>query len=84
MKRSVALIVSALMGAVFLSAGSTAATATPYCGITWALSPIHKPPCRLKGTFPVSDRVSIRASTASSSTSTETSTGSMFVMYRLS
>lgn len=35
MKRSVALIVSALMGVVFLSAGSTAATAAPYCGITW-------------------------------------------------
>lgn len=39
MKRSVALIVSALMGAVFLSAGSTAATAAPYCGITWGSLP---------------------------------------------
>ena len=39
MKRSVALILSALMGAVFLSAGSTAATAAPYCGIVWGSLP---------------------------------------------
>ncbi|MCU1445869.1 hypothetical protein [Cryobacterium sp.] len=35
MKRSVALILSAIMGAVFLTAGTSAATAAPYCGITW-------------------------------------------------
>ena len=35
MKRSVALILSALMGAVILTSGTTAATASPYCGITW-------------------------------------------------
>jgi len=35
MKRSVALILGALLGAVFLTAGSPAATAAPYCGITW-------------------------------------------------
>ncbi|WP_104166705.1 hypothetical protein [Cryobacterium sp. N22] len=39
MKRSVALILSALMGAVFLTSGSTAATAAPYCGITWGSLP---------------------------------------------
>lgn len=44
MKRSVALILSVLMGAVFLTAGSltagsTAATAAPYCGITWGSLP---------------------------------------------
>ena len=43
MKRSVALIVSALMGVVFLSAGSTAATAAPYCGITWGSLPDSQP-----------------------------------------
>jgi hypothetical protein len=35
MKRSVALILSPLIGAVFLAAGGTAATAAPYCNITW-------------------------------------------------
>ena len=35
MKRSVALILGALLGAVFFTAGSSAATAAPYCGITW-------------------------------------------------
>ena len=39
MKRSVALIVGALMGAVFLTAGSSGATAAPYCGITWGSQP---------------------------------------------
>lgn len=39
MKRSVALILSALMGAVFLTAGSSAATAAPYCAITWGSLP---------------------------------------------
>jgi hypothetical protein len=39
MKRSVALVVSALMGALFLSAGGTAAVADPYCGITWGSLP---------------------------------------------
>ncbi|TFB96198.1 hypothetical protein E3O42_17335 [Cryobacterium adonitolivorans] len=39
MKRSVALILSALMGAVFLTSGTTAATAAPYCGITWGSLP---------------------------------------------
>ena len=43
MKRSVALIVSALMGVVFLSAGSSAATAAPYCGITWGSLPDSQP-----------------------------------------
>lgn len=35
MKRSVALILSALMGAVLFTSGTTAASAAPYCGITW-------------------------------------------------
>jgi hypothetical protein len=39
MKRSVALILSALMGAVVLTAGSTTATAAPYCAITWGSLP---------------------------------------------
>ncbi|GGE92692.1 AMIN-like domain-containing (lipo)protein [Mycetocola zhadangensis] len=39
MKRSVALMISALMGVVFLSAGSVTATAAPYCGITWGSLP---------------------------------------------
>lgn len=39
MKRSVALILSALMGAVFLTAGTSAATAAPYCNITWGSQP---------------------------------------------
>ncbi|PXA67894.1 AMIN-like domain-containing (lipo)protein [Cryobacterium arcticum] len=39
MKRSGALILSALMGAIFLTSGGTAATAAPYCGITWGSLP---------------------------------------------
>jgi hypothetical protein len=39
MKRSVALVLSAMMSAVFLSAGTSAATAAPYCGITWGSLP---------------------------------------------
>ncbi|WEO75904.1 hypothetical protein BJQ94_10975 [Cryobacterium sp. SO2] len=39
MKRSVALILSALMGAVILTSGSAAASAAPYCGITWGSLP---------------------------------------------
>lgn len=39
MKRSVALILSALMGAVLFTSGTTAATAAPYCGITWGSLP---------------------------------------------
>jgi hypothetical protein len=39
MKRSVALVLSALMGAVFLTACGSAATAAPYCNITWGSQP---------------------------------------------
>jgi hypothetical protein len=39
MKRSLALILSAVMGAVILTSGATAATAAPYCGITWGSLP---------------------------------------------
>jgi hypothetical protein len=35
MKRSVALLISMLLGAVFLVSTGPAATAAPYCGITW-------------------------------------------------
>ena len=35
MKRSVALLISILLGAVFLVSTGPAATAAPYCGITW-------------------------------------------------
>jgi hypothetical protein len=35
MKRSVALILSMLLSAVFLASAAPAATAAPYCGITW-------------------------------------------------
>jgi hypothetical protein len=39
MKRSVALILSALMGAVLFTSGTSAASAAPYCGITWGSLP---------------------------------------------
>ncbi|MBG6238780.1 hypothetical protein IWX78_001752 [Mycetocola sp. CAN_C7] len=35
MKRSLALLISILLGAVFLVSTGPAATAAPYCGITW-------------------------------------------------
>src|SRR5690606_34232437 len=35
MKRSFALLLSVLLGAVFLVSTGPAATAAPYCGITW-------------------------------------------------
>ncbi len=35
MKRSFALLISILLGAVFLVSTGPAATAAPYCGITW-------------------------------------------------
>lgn len=43
MKRSVALLISILLGAVFLVSGGPAATAAPYCGITWgSLAETHR------------------------------------------
>jgi hypothetical protein len=39
MKRSVALILSTVMSAVFLSVGTSSATAAPYCGIVWGSLP---------------------------------------------
>lgn len=39
MKRSLALLISILLGAVFLVSTGPAATAAPYCGITWGSLP---------------------------------------------
>ena len=39
MKRSFALLISILLGAVFLVSTGPAATAAPYCGITWGSLP---------------------------------------------
>ncbi|WP_411719709.1 hypothetical protein [Mycetocola sp.] len=39
MKRSLALLISMLLGAVFLVSTGPAATAAPYCGITWGSLP---------------------------------------------
>lgn len=39
MKRSFALLISMLLGAVFLVSAGPAATAAPYCGITWGSLP---------------------------------------------
>jgi hypothetical protein len=39
MKRSIALLLGMLLGAVFLVSTGPAATAAPYCGITWGSLP---------------------------------------------
>ncbi|SFN69172.1 AMIN-like domain-containing (lipo)protein [Mycetocola miduiensis] len=39
MKRSIALLIGMLLGAVFLVSTGPAATAAPYCGITWGSLP---------------------------------------------
>jgi hypothetical protein len=39
MKRSLALVLSAMMSAVFLSGGTSAAAAAPYCRVTWGSLP---------------------------------------------